>query len=141
MPTKHELLPPSLLNNPSWDVIVTRQDPLLSFFNTKGGPKKKTYEIQIDTSQKFNSKDLIVYKNVKEKSEFVTEKKIEKQDLLKDNKTYFWRVRAITDTGKSKWTISKFQVDTKSDAEFMGLVRAKVKNTEVSNGYNKKKHY
>ncbi len=138
MPTKHELLPPSLLNNPSWDVIVTRQDPLLSFFNTKGGPKKKTYEIQIDTSQKFNSKDLIVYKNVKEKSEFVTEKKIEKQDLLKDNKTYFWRVRAITDTGKSKWTISKFQVDTKSDAEFMGLVRAKVKNTEVSNGYNKK---
>ncbi|MFA6295924.1 MAG: discoidin domain-containing protein [Patescibacteria group bacterium] len=134
----HEIIPPKLNNNPSWDVIVTELDPLLSFFNATGGPKNRHYEIQLDTNKNFDSKNLIEYKNVPENGEFVTDKKIEKENSLKDKQQYYWRVRAITETSKSDWTVSRFFVDIESDDHFMNLTRAKVKDIEVSGGYNAK---
>jgi len=135
---KDEIPPPSLLNNPRWDVIVTRLDPLLSWFNAEGGPKKRSYEIQVDTGKNFKSKDLLVYKDIKQVGSYVTEQKIAKEDALKDGRLYYWRGRTVTDRGKSQWAVSRFLVDTKSDASFMNLVRAPVKKIEVSNGYNAK---
>ncbi|MFC1721855.1 discoidin domain-containing protein [Patescibacteria group bacterium] len=135
---KTKILPPSLLNNPSWDVIVTRLNPLLSFFNADGGPKQRAYEIQLDTSKNFTSKDKVVYKKVKQGEPYVTDKKVDKADMLKDNQRYYWRVRTVTDSGKSKWATSRFTVDTKSDTAFMDMVRVPVKKIEVSNGYNSK---
>jgi len=135
---KDEIPVPDLKNNPSWDVVVTRLDPLLSFFSAKGGPKNKFYQIEIDTNSQFSSKNKIVYRRVPQTNPLVTAKKIEKPDSLQDGRQYYWRVRTITESGQSDWAVSRFYVDTKSDAEFSGLVRAKVKNIEVSNGYNAK---
>jgi len=138
MKDQHKLLPPNLTNNPSWDVIVTQKTPLLSFFNSQGGPLKKHYEIQLDTSKNFDSSNLIVYPQVPQKEEFVTDKKVEEKDALKDNSLYYWRARTITSHGKSHWKVSRFYVDTKSDKEFMNLVRVPIRNIEVSAGYNAK---
>ncbi len=136
--SKGKMPAPSLRNNPSWDVVVTRLNPLLSFFNADGGPKNRTYEIQVDKSKNFASADKLVYKNVKEKGPYITEQKISKEESLKDKQLYYWRARTVTDRGKSDWVISRFYVDTKSDATFMNMVRAKVKKITVSNGYNAK---
>ena len=57
---------------------------------------------------------------------------------MKDGRLYYWRVRTITQFGKSEWVISRFYVDTSSDKSFMNLVRAEVKNVEVSGGYSAK---
>lgn len=133
-----EIAPPKLTNNPSLDVIATRQDPLLSFLNAEGGPKKRHYEIQLDISKDFNSENLIEYKEVPENGEFVSDKKVETNNLLKDKTRYFWRVRTVTDHGKSDWAVSRFFVDCESDDHFMNMTRAKVKDIEASAGYNVK---
>ena len=136
---QHEITPPKLTNNPSWDVIVTETTPLLSFFNAEGGIKTRTYEIEIDKSDKFDTPDKICYKNIAEKGVLVTDKKIEISNALTDQTTYYWRARAVSANGiKSKWTISRFYVDTKSDDNFMNLVRARIKDIKVSAGYNAK---
>lgn len=138
MKSQYKILPPNLTNNPSWDVVVTRQTPLLSFFNSQGGPLKRHYEIQLDTSKNFNSGNLVVYSPVPQNGEFVTDKKVEEKDALKDKNRYFWRVRTVTPHGKSHWAVSRFYVDTKSDNQFMNMVRAPVKRITVSAGYNAK---
>jgi len=134
----HQILPPILNNNPSWDVIVTETTPLLSFFNPHGGPTKKHFEIQLDKSRLFNSPKLIDYKNVSENGILVSDKKIEPKDELEDNSLYYWRVRTVTSYGKSNWVVSRFYTDTKSDDYFMNLTRTPIKNVEVSGGYNAK---
>jgi len=136
---KHEITPPKLTNNPSWDVIVTETTPLLSFFNAKGGSKAKSYQIQIDRSKKFDSNDKIAYNNVKENGELVSDIKISEKNALKDKTQYYWRVRAVGANGvKSDWSVSRFYVDIESDDKFMRLTRAEIKNIEVSGGYNAK---
>jgi len=135
----HEITPPRLTNNPSWDVIVTETTPMLSFFNAQGGIKTRSYEIEIDQSKKFNSPDKISYLGVSENGKLVTEKKIETENSLCDKTLYYWRVRTVSANGlKSDWTISRFYVDTASDDHFMNLVRAQIKKIEVSGGYNAK---
>jgi len=137
--SEHELNPPELKNNPSWDVIMTELTPLLSFTNAKGGSKKRHYEVEIDTSKNFNSANKIIFSGVAEGDEFVTEVKISEEKQLKDKTQYWWRARTLGSTGaKSDWAISRFFVDIASDDHFMNLVRAKVKNVEVSAGYNSK---
>lgn len=135
---QHEILPPKLNNNPSWDVIVTETTPMLSFFNTKGGPKMRHYEIQLDTTIEFNSKNLIVYKYVIENHTNITDKKVEEKDALSDKMRYYWRARMVTPIGTSDWAVSRFYVDTESDDKFMNLTRVAVKEVKVSAGYNAK---
>ncbi len=135
---RHEITPPNLKNNPSWDVVVTQTTPLLSFFNSQGGPKDCKYEIQLDTSKDFDSSDKIIYKDIKETSQFVTGQKVEKKDALKDSTQYFWRARAITSNGNSDWEVSRFFVNTQSDDHFMNLIRTPIKNITASAGYNVK---
>ena len=133
-----EILPPRLANNPSWDVIVTRLNPLLSFFNAPGKITGRTYEIQIDTSRNFTSLNLKTYQNLKETDPFVTALKVPATDTLRDKHLYYWRVRSVTPARKSDWAVSRFLVDAKSDTAFMNLVRVKIKEAKASNGYNVK---
>lgn len=138
MNDEDKILAPKLTNNPSWDVVVTEREPMLNFFNVSGGPKKRSYEIEIDTAKDFNSPAKIVYQKVEETAEFITSKKIEAKDALLDKTQYYWRARTVTARGKSDWVVSRFFVDTESDKHFMDLVRAPIKNVEVSGGYNAK---
>lgn len=129
---------PSLTNNPTWDVIATNRRPLLSFFNSKGGVGKRTYIIELDTNVNFNSSNLIKY-IVPEGNNYITQKLIDKDNLLLDNIRYYWRVRAMDSVGNmSNWSQSRFYVNTKSDDEFMKLVRIPIEGIEVSGGYNSK---
>ena len=139
------LTAPKLTNNPTWDVIVTNTQPLFSFFNSTGGEGKRTYTIQIDTTPNFDSPDLIEYKTVPEKNQYITDKRDITDNLLKDennliDKTrYYWRVKATDATGAtSKWATSRFYLDTAADDSFMDLVRIPVEKIEVSSGSNPK---
>lgn len=134
----HSVLPPRLTNNPSWDVIVTEKTPLLSFFNAPGGPKKRHYELQLDTVKTFDSPDLISYTDIPQNGALVSDKKIDADHALKDNARYYWRVRTVTDAGVSDWTVSRFYVNTASDDQFMDMVRVPIKTVDVSGGYNAK---
>jgi len=130
---------PSLTNNPSWDIIATNREPLLSFFNAKGGIGKRTYIIQLDTEETFNSNNLVQYTKVAEANKYISAKLVDKSDALKDNTRYYWRVRAQDSAGNlGPWGRSRFYVNTRFDDEFMRLVRISVKSVEVSSGDNPK---
>jgi hypothetical protein len=134
-----ELTAPSLTNNPTLDIIATTRRPLLSFFNAKGGIGTRTYRIQLDTAETFDSGNLIQYAHVPETNRHITERLVDENDLLIDGTRYYWRVRAVDSAGTlSPWAKSRFYVDTKSDDEFMELVRIPVKGVEVSSGGNLK---
>jgi len=139
------LTAPTLTNNPSLDVIVTNQRPLLSFFNASGGTGKRTYAIQLDTDPTFTSKNLITYKNVGETNEYITGKReishklIEEKDSLKNKTRYYWRVRAVDEIGnEGPWAKSRFFFDAEADDSFMNLIRIPVSRVEVSSGQNPK---
>ena len=133
------LTAPSLTNNPTWDIIATNRQPLLSFFNAKGGIGERTYIIQMDTAETFNSNNLVQYTKVPEASRYISAKLVDKDDALSDNTRYYWRVRAQDSTGKlGPWAKSRFYVNTRFDDKFMKLVRIPVKSVEVSSGYNLK---
>jgi len=133
------LTAPGLTNNPTWDIIATNRQPLLSFFNAKGGIGQRTYIIQLDTAETFNSNNFIQYTKVPEASKYISAKLVDKNNLLLDNTRYYWRVRAVDSAGNlGPWGRSRFYVNTKSDDEFMGLVRIPVKGVEVPSGDNLK---
>ncbi|MFH0856092.1 MAG: discoidin domain-containing protein [Candidatus Omnitrophota bacterium] len=133
------LTAPSLTNNPAWDIIATNRQPLLSFFNAKGGIGRRTYIIQLDTAETFNSNNFIQYTKVPETNKYISAKLVDKDSLLLDNTRYYWRVRAQDSAGNlGPWGKSRFYVNTKSDDKFMGLVRVSVKSVEVSSGDNLK---
>jgi len=130
---------PSLDNNPSFDVICTNNQPLLTFYNAKGGIGKLSYRIQISLDKNF--KDIIVeYDNIKMDNDYITSKLIEVSDKLKVEKQYYyWRVKAIdSKANESAWASSRFFLDTKSDDSFMNLKRIKVESVLVSGGSNSK---
>ncbi|MBU1118877.1 discoidin domain-containing protein [Patescibacteria group bacterium] len=134
-----DITPPSLNNNPQQDIIVTNLQPLLTFFNSKGGAGKLNYDIHLDTSPRFNTKNTIKYNQVKQTNDLVSSKLIEEKNKLKDNKHYFWRVRATDEkSNKSEWAESRFFVDTKSDDKFMDMTRVPIKKVEASSGFNVK---
>ena len=142
---KEPIAAPKLTNNPTWDVIVTSTQPLLSFFNSTGGEGKRRYIIQIDRTKDFSSKELIEYGNVVETNQYITEKRdithklLEEKDALKDETRYYWRVRAVDQNGKkSPWAVSRFYLDTKADDSFMDMVRIQPEGVEVSSGENPK---
>ncbi|MBU0731948.1 discoidin domain-containing protein [Patescibacteria group bacterium] len=136
---KTNITPPKLDNSPKLDIIATNRQPLLSFFNSQGGVGKLNYEIQLDTSLKFNSNNRIGYKSVKPSNDLITSKLIEEKHQLKDKKQYFWRVRAVDQKGDtSDWAESRFFMDTKSDDSFMGMTRVPVQKVKASSGFNVK---
>ncbi|MDD5155510.1 MAG: hypothetical protein PHF11_03385 [Candidatus Omnitrophica bacterium] len=131
-PKAADLSAPSLTNNPTRDIIATNRQPLLSFFNAKGGIGKRTYTIQLDTAETFNSKNLVQYAHVPEGGKYITGKLVDKNDLLIDNTRYYWRVRATDSAGNTgPWAKSRFYVNTGFDDKFMGLTRISVKSVEV----------
>ncbi len=136
---KIDITPPSLTNNPSFDVICTNNQPLLTFFNSKGGAGEIMYTIQIATDNTF-SNIYVEYDKVSPISKYITSKLIENNDKLPiDKQYYYWRVKAIDSHGnESDWASSRFYLDTTSDDNFMNLVRAKVESVKVSAGANKK---
>ncbi len=133
------LTAPRLNNSPSWDVVVTNPRPLLTFGNAAGGLNPRTYTIQLDRKESFDSPDLISYGRLPETTPWITSKRLAAADALKDNSQYFWRVRAVDAAGdKGPWAQSRFFVDTRSDDAFMNLTRAPVRRVEVSSGQNPK---
>lgn len=140
------LTAPRLTNNPSWDVIVTNDHPLFSFFNASGGAGKRVYSIEIDTAKDFDSPDLIRYDGVPEGNAYVTSRLAStgllhdaQRAALKDKSRYYWRVRACDESGnEGPWAMSRFFVDTASDDAFMGLIRVPVEEVRVSSGFNAK---
>ena len=132
------ITPPSLTNNPSFDVICTNNQPLLTFYNAKGGIGELTYTIQIATNKDFED-FYVEYDNVVAKSKFITTKLIETNDKLPiDKQYYYWRVKATDSHGnKSSWATSRFFLDTTSDDHFMDMTRVVVSSVEVSAGANK----
>ncbi|MBC8321767.1 MAG: discoidin domain-containing protein [Bacteroidetes bacterium] len=130
---------PKLTNNPSFDVICTNNQPLLSFYNSKGGIGQLSYTIHISSDKDFT--DIIAeYDNVVAKNKFITTKLIEENDSLPiDKQYYYWRVKAIdTQSNESNWATSRFFLDTKSNDSFMNLVRVKTETVVVSGGANAK---
>lgn len=133
----NNIIPPRLTNNPSFDVICTNNQPLLTFFNARCGIGPLMYTIQIASDKQFA--DIIAeYSNVKAKSDLITSKLLEENDRLSnDQQYYYWRVKAIDSLGnESRWSSSRFYLDTKSDDHFMNLIRVKVDDVKVSNGAN-----
>lgn len=129
--------PPDLTSNPRKDVIVTNPRPLLSFFNSAGGTGERTYTIQIDKVSTFDSSCLIEYTDIEEETFYVTSKLIEEGDELDDNTWYYWRTRAIDNSGqKSSWAMSRFFLDTSSDDAFPELLRITTIQAETSCGSN-----
>ena len=132
-----EITPPGLTTNPSLDITATNTRPLLSFFRSKGGVGARVYTIQLDTTDQFNSKDLIEYKDVPEENEFLASKQVEKP--LKDKTRYYWRAKAIDIQGnESHWSQSRFNLNTEYNKNFMNLVRLPVQSIEVSTGQDPK---
>lgn len=131
------IAPPSLTNNPSFDVICTNDQPLLTFYNAKGGEGELKYTIQISTEKEFKG-NYLEYSNVTAKNKYITTKLIQDNDkLLVDKQYYYWRVKAVDSYGnESSWAISRFFLDTKSDDQFMNLTRVDVSSIEVSGGAN-----
>ena len=140
-----DLTAPKLTNNPSYDVIVTSPQPLLSFFNAEGGEGKRAYIIQLDKISTFDSKDLIEYESVPEKNQYITGKRdlsdklLEDKDSLTEKTRYYWRVRAVDEDGtKGPWATSRFYFDPEADDAFMNLIRVPAQKIEVSSGVNAK---
>lgn len=132
------LTSPELSNNPNRDVIVTETTPLLSFFNSHGG-HNRSYQVELDTSDQFNSENLVNFFDLAENGQFVSDFKIPHNKELKDKSQYFWRVKAKDANGNvSDWANSRFFVDSESDDKFSGLMRAEIKKVDVSAGYNAK---
>ena len=93
----------------------------------------------MDTSETFNSNNFIQYANIPEGSKYITDKLVDKDNLLADNTRYYWRVRAVDSSGHmGPWAKSRFYVNTKFDDKFMNLTRIPVKSVEVSSGSNPK---
>ncbi len=133
------ITPPKLNNNPSYDVICTNSQPLLTFYNASGGVGNIMYSIQIATDSNFD--DIIIeYTNVYQRSEYITSKLIDKDNkLTSDKQYYYWRVKAIdSKQNESDWAASRFYLDTTSDDSFMNLIRIDVKSVTVSDGANSK---
>ena len=140
-----DLTAPKLTNNPSFDVIVTNVRPLLSFFNAGGGTGKRSYDIQVDKAQSFDSEYLIEYTSIPEENQYITDKRdithklVEEKNALDDKTRYYWRVRAVDGAGKKgPWARSRFYLDTRADDTFMHMVRIPVAEVEVSSGQNPK---
>jgi len=133
------IVPPSLTNNPSFDVVCTNNQPLLTFYNAKGGVGELNYTIQVSTDENF--KDIIIsYNNLKAKNKYITNKLVNESDKLPINKRYYyWRAKA-TDSqyNESNWSSSRFYLDTSSDDSFMNLVRIEAESVKVSAGTNSK---
>ncbi|WP_432738231.1 glutamine amidotransferase-related protein [Maridesulfovibrio sp. FT414] len=125
---------PSLNTNPSMDVVVTRTSPLLSF--KKNSPSAQLYEIELDRSESFDSKDLRQYalKPVQGK---VSALQIPDESPLKDKSRWWWRVRAMTQNGSvSEWAVSRFYVDSESDDRYSGLQRIIPVSVKAGSGSN-----
>ncbi|MBI4707838.1 MAG: discoidin domain-containing protein [Candidatus Omnitrophica bacterium] len=138
-PPSVDISAPLLTNNPTWDIVATNRQPLLTFFNSRGGVGKRTYIIQLDTNENFSSQNLIQYKDIPETDFYTTQKLVEADNPLLDDVRYYWRVRAVDSVGNiGPWAKSRFFVDTSSDDAFMNMVRVPVKNVEVSGGSNLK---
>ena len=130
---------PRLTNNPNWDIIATNERPLLTFFNASGGVGDRTYTIQIDEVDTFDSSALVQYKDVPEEHEYITSKRVEEEDALQDETRYLWRVRAVDSKGhEGPWALSRFFLDTESDDSFMNLIRIPVQQVTVSSSQNPK---
>lgn len=128
------LTAPTLDTNPSYDVIVTRTTPILSFKNATGGQGARSYELQLDTAKSFDS-NKVIKTDVTENPEGVTALQIAPDLALADNTRWWWRVRAVDSQGnQSPWAVSRFTVDTKSDDAFMGLVRIQPASVSISSG-------
>lgn len=131
------IIPPSLTNNPSFDVICTNNQPLLTFYNAKGGIGELLYTIQISTDKNFTNV-IISYNNVKAKNKYISNKLINESDKLPiDKHYYYWRVKATdSQSNESNWASSRFYLDTTSDDNFMNLVRIEVDCVKVCAGAN-----
>lgn len=128
---------PQLNTNPNFDVVLTRTTPVLSFKNAAGGQGKRAYEIQVARDKDFTI-DLAAF-SVQENPEGVTALSIPTDKALADKTRWYWRVRAVDETGaQGPWATSRFSVDVASDKAFMGLTRAVPVSVKVSSGSDPK---
>lgn len=128
---------PQLNTNPNFDVVLTRTTPVLSFKNAAGGQGKRAYEIQAARDKDFTI-DLAAF-SLQENPEGVTALSIPTDKALADKTRWYWRVRAVDETGaQGPWATSRFFVDVASDKAFMGLTRAVPISVKVSSGSDPK---
>jgi len=137
--SKAIISPPRLNNNPSFDVICTNNQPLLTFYNSKGGIGKLHYSLEISLDKNFTD-IIITYIAIKPDDKFITSKLIEEtHKLTAEKQYYYWRVKATdSKANESEWASSRFFLDTKSDDSSMELKRVKVESVVVSGGSNSK---
>ncbi len=135
-----DITSPKLTNNPSFDITATNLQPLLSFFISRGGIGELSYTVQLDTSDQFNSDDLIEYTDIKQENQFLVSKRVEKP--LKDKVRYYWRAKAADEEDNaSKWSVSRFYMDTEYNKHYSNLTRIPVTSIQVSTGEDPKNLY
>jgi len=133
------LTAPGLTNNPSQGVVVTNKRPLFSVFNATGGVGKRSYELQIDIVTTFDSNTVIEYRNIPQENNYISSKRLEAKNFLKDKTKYYWRARAVDSRDrKGPWAQSWFYLNTEADDSFMNMVRVPVSAVTVSSGQNPK---
>jgi GMP synthase-like glutamine amidotransferase len=134
-----ELTAPVLATAPRLDQVVTGLTPLMSWANSEGGSGTRTYTLEIDTTPKFNSRNLRQYSGIKEDVHITS---FHLPEPLEDDRQYFWRVRASDAEGnRSGWgaeiggITARFHVRSDWDEKFFG-VRVPVAAITASSGTN-----
>ncbi|MDA3800257.1 MAG: discoidin domain-containing protein [Kiritimatiellae bacterium] len=133
-----KVLPPSLNNNPQFDMVLTNRKPILSANNPTYDPATFTLEFELSTNPTFPADKTISYSDIKCESRGISELQVKDGDELDDG-TYYWRARTVMQDGtKSEWVQTRFYVDVKNSRTFSGFLRASVKDIFVSSGEDAK---
>ena len=130
--------PPSLNNNPQFDMILTNNRPILSANNPVHFPEIFSMDFELSKDSSFPQNQTIYYLGIKSKTRGITEFQVKEGDELSDGK-YYWRARTVDGDGNtSAWVQTRFDIDVKNSRTFSGYLRAKIKDIEVSSGEDAK---
>ena len=126
--------PPTLNNNPQFDMVMTNRRPILSASNPKEMGEHQTLTFEISADPKFAPEATITYANIHPLNKYTSSKQIEKGHELSDG-TYYWRARTMDRNGdSSKWVQTRFYLDVEHSRTFSGYLRAPVEKITVSGG-------
>ena len=127
-------------SSPRLDEVCTCLRPVLTWTNSVGGISPLEYTVQLDTTPRFESEDLVEMNSIPGEV-YTTSVKLEKP--LRDNTRWFWRVKAVDSSGsESAWSTecggitARFFVCT-AMGEKLEHVRVPVREVTASSGYNK----
>lgn len=141
---ENKISPPILSIAPRLDETIGSLRPLLAWHNSEGGVERRRYTLQIDINPKFNSINLLEWRDISE-GQSITYFRIEVGCELRDHAQYFWRVMARDSQGhKSEWgkeiggVTARFFVNSSYTKEFYGT-RVPVEGITASSGVGEEK--